>query len=202
MTRSMTFLFAFLTGLAGTILGTAWGLPLLLVVIALVVISTMRLDSQLMGPVHTKVRDGFALTYDDGPDPESTPPLLDLLAERGAKATFFLIGDKARAHPEIVKRLVDEGHEIANHSQSHRPMLNFRLRGGMRREIGACQETLANVAGLRPRYYRPPCGLTNPFVTLAAHDLGMSVVGWNVRRVTSKDVAADDDEALQCVGAG
>jgi peptidoglycan/xylan/chitin deacetylase (PgdA/CDA1 family) len=77
------------------------------------------------GPRHGNVR---YLTFDDGPDPEHTPPLLDLLAEHGVKASFFLIGEKIEKHPELVRRIVAEGHLVGNHSYSHWEFRNMTLR--------------------------------------------------------------------------
>lgn len=79
----------------------------------------------IRGPRHGNVR---YLTFDDGPDPEHTPPLLDLLAAHGVKATFFLIGQKIEQHPELVRRIVAEGHLIGNHSYSHWEFRNMTLR--------------------------------------------------------------------------
>src|SRR5690606_909630 len=68
----------------------------------------------------------IALTFDDGPDPRYTPAILDILAERGAKATFFVIGKNAVAYPQLLKRIFDEGHDIANHTYTHRDLLGNR----------------------------------------------------------------------------
>jgi len=122
-----------------------------------------------------------ALTFDDGPDPASTPALLDLFARRGARATFFVLGERARAAPELVRRMAAEGHEVGNHSDRHSPLLNFRLRAGMRAEIAACQATLAPLLGRAPRYYRPPVGLRNPAVHPVCEELGLELIGWRVR---------------------
>ncbi|RMG16163.1 MAG: polysaccharide deacetylase family protein [Planctomycetota bacterium] len=122
-----------------------------------------------------------ALTYDDGPDPRATPALLELLAARGVRATFFCVGERAAAHPELVRRLAAEGHQVENHSQRHSPWTNFYGRARMRAEIEACQRTLGALLGRPPRFYRPPMGLANHALAAAARDAGVEVVGWQAR---------------------
>lgn len=122
-----------------------------------------------------------ALTFDDGPDPNSTPALLDLLRSRGARATFFVVGEHVRSHPELARRCQAEGHELGNHSQRHSFLLNFRLRAGMRRDLAACQATLVAATGRAPRFYRPPVGLRNPAVHPVCDELELCLVGWQVR---------------------
>jgi len=122
-----------------------------------------------------------ALTFDDGPDPRSTPTLLDLLERHGVTATFFVVGERVRSHPELARRCHNAGHELGNHSQRHSPWLNFRLRRGMRSEIAACQEALAVTIGRRAHYYRPPIGLRNPAVHPVCAELDLCVIGWQVR---------------------
>jgi peptidoglycan/xylan/chitin deacetylase (PgdA/CDA1 family) len=131
-----------------------------------------------------------ALTFDDGPDPRTTPAILDLLEERGVKATFFCVGDRARAHPDVVKRCHAEGHGIGNHSQRHRALTNFQFGAAMKRELAACQATLAELTGEPPRYYRPPMGLMNHAVVGAVETNGLRLVGWQARGLdtTSRSV--------------
>lgn len=132
-----------------------------------------------------------ALTWDDGPDPRVTPALLDLLQERGVHGTFFFVGDRARAHPELVRRCAREGHGIGNHSDGHAALTNLFLSGRMRRELGACQATLLELTGQAPRFYRPPMGLMNHAVAGAAVANGLRIVGWQVRSLdtTSRSAA-------------
>ncbi len=140
--------------------------------------------SQRLGPAGARAphdRPEVALTFDDGPDPAATPALLDLLAERGAPATFFLVGERARAHPDLVRRIVAEGHLVANHSDRHALTTNFFGVARLRAELTACQETLTALAGAPPRYYRPPVGLMNHAVAPVCRALGLEVVGWSVR---------------------
>lgn len=161
--------------------GSPWAwLPLgLHVVLMLIGVFSMR--SGILGRARTRVESGVALTYDDGPDPETTPGLLDLLKERGAKATFFVVGDHVRAHPDIVKRCVDEGHVVANHSNRHSNWTNLFFRSRMRAEIESCQNAVREATSVEPRHYRPPVGLMNHNVAPVARALGLELVAWTVR---------------------
>lgn len=122
-----------------------------------------------------------ALTYDDGPDPRSTPPLLDLLEERGVRATFFCVGKDVRAHPELVQRMQRAGHELGNHSEAHSHWTNFFPRRRLLHEVAQCQEALRAVTGETPRYFRPPFGLVNHATGAVARELGLEVIGWRAR---------------------
>jgi peptidoglycan/xylan/chitin deacetylase (PgdA/CDA1 family) len=122
-----------------------------------------------------------ALTYDDGPDPEVTGALLDLLRERGCPATFFVVGRNVRAHPELVRRAVAEGHLVGNHSEHHAPLTNFYGPARTRAEIGSCQEAVTRATGETPRHYRPPVGLMNASVAPAARHFDLELVGWRIR---------------------
>lgn len=117
-----------------------------------------------------------ALTFDDGPDPGSTPALLDLLQRHDAKATFFMLGCQARRHPELVKRVAAAGHCVANHSFDHHrfPSLSHEDR---RRQIGDCEAALGPYA---QKLFRPPHGLQSVASRLDALLLGYDVVTWNV----------------------
>lgn len=116
-----------------------------------------------------------ALTFDDGPDPGSTPALLDLLRRHGAKATFFMLGMQARRHPELVERVAAEGHCIANHSFDH-PRFPSLPRRERRRQIRQCE---AAIAPYGRRMFRPPHGLQSISSRLDALMLGYDVVTWN-----------------------
>ena len=121
-----------------------------------------------------------ALTFDDGPDPLTTPLLLDLLEARGLKAAFFVLGEKAGRHPELTRAILDRGHEVGNHSQSHDVFLMLRSRRRLRRDVHTCQETLA-AFGIRPLAFRPPVGVTNPRLWRVLLESGMYCVGFRRR---------------------
>jgi peptidoglycan/xylan/chitin deacetylase (PgdA/CDA1 family) len=121
------------------------------------------------------------LTIDDGPDPRQTPQILDLLALKKVHAEFFVIGKKAAAHPDLCRRMRDEGHSIQNHTFSH-PSATFWAAGPRQahREIQRCSKAILQTTGTSPTRFRAPVGMANPFVHLAARDLGLTLCGWSV----------------------
>jgi peptidoglycan/xylan/chitin deacetylase (PgdA/CDA1 family) len=121
-----------------------------------------------------------AMTFDDGPHPKLTPRLLDLLKERGIKATFFVIGKCVAEFPDIAKRIVDEGHEIANHSWSH-PQLPKLSPAAFTAEITQTNDAIQQATGVRPVTMRPPYGAINPTLTKRLNEeYGLSVILWSV----------------------
>ena len=126
-------------------------------------------------------RSEVALTYDDGPDSATTPKLLALLEEKHVAVTFFVIGERVRRAPELARRCLLAGHLVENHSDRHAWYTNFLCRAAMTREIAACNAAIVHATGLKPRYFRPPIGLSNPATGPAATAFGLTVVGWQVR---------------------
>ncbi len=127
------------------------------------------------GPPSTR---SVALTFDDGPDPDHTPAVLDRLRALGVRATFFVIGQKAEAQPALMARIAEEGHEIGHHSWSHAPPEEtsaFELVSEARRTSAA----LGRLVGKRPCLYRPPYGKLTPGKLLGLWGLGQTVVLWN-----------------------
>jgi peptidoglycan-N-acetylglucosamine deacetylase len=122
-----------------------------------------------------------ALTFDDGPDPEFTPRVLDLLREKGVQAAFFCVGSRVREHPALAKQIADEGHLLGNHSDSHAMWINFSWRRRLREEISACNTAIEQAAGVKPRLYRAPHGFKNPALGDVLREVGMVAVGWQVR---------------------
>jgi peptidoglycan-N-acetylglucosamine deacetylase len=120
-----------------------------------------------------------ALTFDDGPHPRLTPQLLTMLEAEGVTATFFLLGVQVRQNPELARKIVEQGHEIANHSHSH-ANLSRADRAAIKKEIAGTQDLIEETTGVRPRLFRAPYGLVNAAVreTLLEHDL--ELVGWAV----------------------
>jgi peptidoglycan/xylan/chitin deacetylase (PgdA/CDA1 family) len=167
---------------------TGPALALFFCVAALFTLGTLRPASHLFGAHHGRLSDAQAargevwITFDDGPDPVTTPLLLERLARHGVRAGFFLIGDKAHRHPDLVRAIAEGGHLIGNHSQSH-PAGRFwsLLPGAMWREIAVCQQTLTEITGRRPLYFRPPVGHHNPFVWPPLQALGLTMVLWSCR---------------------
>ena len=122
----------------------------------------------------------IAITFDDGPNEKLTPRLLEMLAQHHVHATFFVLGENAVQHPEILKRAVQEGHEIGNHSWSH-PNLAKMSEDGVRSQIKRTEELISNTVGARPTLFRPPYGsLTQREKHLIHEELGYEIVLWDV----------------------
>lgn len=124
-------------------------------------------------------RHTLALTYDDGPSARNTEPLLELLAEHGVRATFFLIGNHVRRHPQIARRVASAGHLIGNHTEMH-PNLARQSDSRVREELERTQAILQDTLGITPRVFRPPYGSRRPGVLRIARSLGLSPVMWNI----------------------
>lgn len=132
-------------------------------------------------PPDACARGEVALTFDDGPDPEVTPRVLEILAAHGARATFFCIGERAAREPALVAAIRAGGHRIENHGQRHQPWQPFAVLRGWRREVGVAQVTLQQASGRRPRYYRAMAGLRNPFLDPVLQALGLRLASWTRR---------------------
>jgi peptidoglycan/xylan/chitin deacetylase (PgdA/CDA1 family) len=122
-------------------------------------------------------RHHVALTFDDGPDPHSTPPFLDLLARHEVRATFFLLGRYAAHEPGLVRRMVAEGHELGVHGWCHRAVARIP-RSRLTTELLTTRDLLEDLAGRAVRWYRPPYGITTPAVLDVARETGMTPVLW------------------------
>jgi peptidoglycan/xylan/chitin deacetylase (PgdA/CDA1 family) len=121
----------------------------------------------------------IALTFDDGPHPRYTPQILEILSEYRAPATFFVIGKNAQDYPDLVRRISAEGHEIANHTYSHRRIKDLSDQE-IREEMDHCEQILLEIVNLRPALFRPPEGSINDSARLSAKDHGYDIVLWSV----------------------
>ena len=163
-------------------LGWMWGLPALLLSHALFIVPVFLPNSRFYAPVVSRAPgQDVWLTIDDGPSAE-TLAVLDLLDQHDAKATFFMVGERAQARPELVHEVLRRGHDLGNHSHSH-PQARFWALGPaqMAQEIGQCQQALAAIAGAPPRWYRSVVGMTNPFVAAALKRHALARIGWSAR---------------------
>ena len=120
----------------------------------------------------------IALTFDDGPNPQFTPQILDVLKQHHAKATFFVIGSRIEQYPELAQREVQEGHELANHSYRHPGMTRISPEK-LREEIDQAQKVIMSATGQTPRVFRPPGGVYNDKVVNTAREAGCMVVMWS-----------------------
>lgn len=126
-------------------------------------------------------KNQIALTFDDGPDPETTPELLDTLKRYNVRAAFFCIGKRACQYPEIVKRMADEGHLVGNHTFSHASIFPVLSQKKMQKELIDAEKVISEIIGDRVKYFRPPFGITNPMISRAVSGLGYTTIGWNLR---------------------
>ncbi len=191
-------------GLAWWRLGWPWGVACGAGISALWCWGTLLPDSGLYGRVATKVRGkGVLITLDDGPHPDDTPAILDLLDRHGVKAVFFLIGDKVREFPELVREIAARGHELGNHTMSHPQAVMWCLGPGRtRREITGCQRAIEEVAGVTPRWFRAPVGHSNYFTHPVTDELGMEVVAWSRRAFDTVETDVGRMTARLTEGAG
>lgn len=121
------------------------------------------------------------LTFDDGPHPPETERVLDVLRERGARATFFLIGSKVSGNEAVLHRMLEEGHALGLHTYSHAgtfPLLSFDK---MLADVNEGKRAVESVAGKKISLFRPPFGVTNPTIAKVVRTLGLQTVGWDVR---------------------
>lgn len=132
----------------------------------------------------------IALTFDDGPDPVWTPRVLDLLRDKRASASFFLVGERAARAPEVVRRIAGEGHEVASHAWSHRSLWRLGPRA-TEAEVARTHELLTALTGREPRHFRPPWGMVNAalFGVLRRH--GERLVLWSLQPEGLRPVPAE-----------
>lgn len=163
------------------------GILMLVAALAVVAWGVFHPRARLFGKVRTRLpeharREGcVALTFDDGPLPGGTDRVLDVLAERGVRATFFVIGAHARAHPELLERIAREGHTIGNHTYDHHRHGLLYYRRYWRDQIRRTQAVIEEITGQSPGLFRPPMGFTSPPLMHAARAEGLEVVAWTRR---------------------
>ena len=166
---------------------TAWALGAVALNHALLTAVGLWPRSALLGPNVSRLpaaaaaRGAIALTIDDGPDPEVTPAVLDMLDALAVRATFFCIAERARAHCALTRSIVERGHDVQNHSLRHRHYFSLLGPRALGREIGQAQQVLADITGRQPHCFRAPAGLRNPFLDPVLHGLGLMLVSWTRR---------------------
>ena len=151
---------------------------------AVVALGVSFIQLQFFGPAicrGNKDQTSVALTFDDGPDPEVTPFVLDWLKQNDLKAMFFCIGKKVKSHPELAKRIVEEGHLIGNHTYHHFYYHNFFVHRRLKRELADTNRVIKEISDQEVEFHRPPVGLTNPHTHYHVHKMGMKIVGWQFR---------------------
>jgi len=153
--------------------------------------------SRLLGPNWIRLpaqggaAAGVAITIDDGPDPDVTPQVLSQLAAHHALATFFCVGARVERYGNLAREIVSRGHAIENHSQRHGHNFSLLGPGSMRAEISRAQESILRVTGSRPRFFRAPAGLRNPFLDPVLTRLQLRLASWTRRGFDTVNANAD-----------
>jgi peptidoglycan/xylan/chitin deacetylase (PgdA/CDA1 family) len=132
-------------------------------------------------PAAAAARNEVSLTFDDGPDPEITPRVLELLDQYQAKASFFCVGEKAAAHPDLVREIARRGHSLENHSHRHSRAFAFYGLFRLKREVESAQTIIAGITGRTPRFFRAPMGLRSPLLDPVLARCGLHYVSWTRR---------------------
>jgi peptidoglycan/xylan/chitin deacetylase (PgdA/CDA1 family) len=139
------------------------------------------------------------LTFDDGPDEQLTPKILDTLKKHQIGALFFVIGKKVETNPEIVKQILSDGHLIGNHTQNHNVFFATLRQSNVEKEIGLCDNTLITQDIHPGHYFRPPIGYTNPRIARAVKQFKKQVIGWSLRSFDS--VLKEENKLLERVSS-
>ena len=165
--------------------------------------------SSLLGPnlrrsAAAEAAGAVVLTFDDGPDPVVTPAVLDTLDARGAKATFFCIGEHAARHRALTAEIALRGHRLENHSYTHRNAFFFHFPRTLDSEIGRCQEELQRASGRAPSFFRAPAGVRSPLLESALLRNGLRLASWTRRSfdTVSRDPAAIASRLTRGLRAG
>jgi peptidoglycan/xylan/chitin deacetylase (PgdA/CDA1 family) len=140
--------------------------------------SNYHVKTYCSNPLETEKK--IAITFDDGPN-EMTVLVLDVLRKYNAKATFFCIGKNIETHPDILKKIADEGHTVGNHSYSHSPFFDFYGKNQVIAEIEQTDALIENVTAKKTTVFRPPYGVTNPSIRRALEVTQHKTIGWNIR---------------------
>jgi peptidoglycan-N-acetylglucosamine deacetylase len=151
-------------------------------------------------PAAAAARAQICLTFDDGPDPQVTPQVLDLLDRYAAKASFFCIGKKAAAYPDTIREIARRGHSVENHSYGHPHAFAFYGWSRLRREVTSAQTIIAGITGRAPQYFRAPAGFRSPLLDPVLARCGMRYVSWTRRGYDA--VRRDPARVLQRLARG
>jgi peptidoglycan/xylan/chitin deacetylase (PgdA/CDA1 family) len=156
--------------------------------------ATVAPASSFWGPVVARGPEGsgrVALTFDDGPTSGSTDRVLDILDQAAVKATFFIVGVNAQQRPELLHRIYDSGHLIANHTLNHSHYTVFRRLRYWRDQIRATDDVVESIVGVRPAIFRPPMGVKTWHTARAVRELGHTLVTWSRRAMDGFPTSSD-----------
>ncbi len=171
--------------------------------LVLIAIGSSRVCSGFFMPVICKGRsdlNAVALTFDDGPDPERTTAILEVLSSNQVNAAFFCIGRKVPGNEELISRIDREGHLLANHSYSHHFFFDFFPAGRIARELEQTNTILSEIIHKKPAYFRPPYGVTTPHIAKAVKFGNFASIGWSVRSLDT--VLKSPDSLLRRTTSG
>jgi len=132
-----------------------------------------------------------AITFDDGPCEKRSEEILEILRKHNCSSSFFLIGNRVKANPELVEMMIKDGHLIGNHSLSHSNFFPLFRSSRIQREVEECNRLLEAAGSSPVRFFRPPFGVTNPNVARGIKNTGMQVAGWSIRSFDTKNQAAE-----------
>ncbi len=160
---------------------------ILLIAVGIIAYGAANISSGIFVKAICKAGDGeVLLTFDDGPDAQITPRVLDVLKRHGVHAIFFCTGQKAENQPDIVKRIVAEGHTVGNHTYRHNMAYTVESKGEILDELRQCHLALQRL-GIETTIFRPPLGVTNDAIAYAVKEMNYKVIGWSIRSLdTSK----------------
>jgi len=142
-------------------------------------------------PAEAAKRGEVWITIDDGPEPTVTPQVLRILERHGARASFFCIGERVRQHANLAREIVAAGHSIENHSERHLHCFSVLGPTAMRDEVARAQDSIGDVTGRRPKYFRAPAGLRNPFLDYVLHRQDLQLASWTRRGFDTREPDAD-----------
>lgn len=151
-------------------------------------------------PAAAVARKEVSLTFDDGPDPEVTLRVLDLLDRHQAKASFFCVGEKAAAYPDIAREIVRRGHSLENHSHRHSRAFAFYGLFRLKRDVESVQTIITGITGRAPRFFRAPIGLRSPLLDPVLARCGLRYVSWTRRGLDA--IHRDPARVLQRLTGG
>jgi len=157
---------------------------LIVILLAYVVFATSGVifpQLEMYGDVVWRGTSGVALTFDDGPDPESTRRVLRILAERGHTATFFVVGRKASLHADVLREIHAAGHGIGLHGYLHDRLFSLKAPSFVCEDIERTQRAVEQACGIRPTLFRPPIGHVSSRTAAGARRAGVTLVAWSVR---------------------
>lgn len=189
MAKTVNWIFACV--LAGLVLADQWTqitvwayIGVCVVYLGIQVYGSAVLSAGYYLPVHWKGDESsgaVAITFDDGPVAGRTDRILEVLHQHRAPAAFFCIGKRVEAHPQLVRRMHEAGHLIANHSYFHGAAFDLQSSQSINAELIAADQVIERIIGSRPLFFRPPYGVTNPMVARAVRKRNYKTIGWSIR---------------------